>query len=72
MFGSEKYKNIDFMESTPKSRSFLIAHFFKHIWIEIWLNSLKYQFFGRDICTFLEKSTWNQPIPPPLMYAIKV
>ena len=53
MFGSEKYKSIDFMESPPKSRTVGIAHFFKHIWIEIWLNSLKYQFFGRDICTFL-------------------
>ena len=61
MFGSEKYKNIDYMESTPKSISVGIAHFLKHISIAIWLNSLEYQFFGRDICPFLEKSTWNQP-----------
>ena len=27
MFGPEKYKNIDFMESTPKSRSVGIADF---------------------------------------------
>ena len=27
MFDSEKYKNIDSMESTPKSRSVGIAHF---------------------------------------------
>ena len=51
------------MESTPKSRSVGIAHFFKHISIAIWLNSLEYQFHGRDICPLLEKSTWNQPIP---------
>ena len=57
MFGPEKYKNIDFMESTPKSRSVGIAHFVKHISIAIWLNSLEYQFRGRDICPFLEKST---------------
>ena len=64
MFGPEKYRNIDFlMESTPKSRSVGIAHFFKHISIAIWLNSLEYQFRGRDMCPFLEKSTWNQPIP---------
>ena len=31
MFDSEKYKDIDFMESTPKSRSVGIAHFFKNI-----------------------------------------
>ena len=68
MVGSEKYKNIYFMESIPKSRSVGIAHFFKHIWIEIWLNSLEYQFRGRDICPFLEKSTWNQPIPQSLIY----
>ena len=49
MFGPEKYKNIDFMESTPKSRSVGIAHFLKHISIAIWLKSLKYQFRGRDI-----------------------
>ena len=42
MFGSEKYKNIDFMESNPKSRSVGIAHFLKHIWIEIWLNFIEY------------------------------
>ena len=57
MFGPEKYKNIDFMESIPKSRSVGIAIFFKHISIAIWLNSLEYQFRGRDICLFLEKST---------------
>ena len=49
MFGPEKYKNIDFMESTPKSRSVGIAHCFKHISITIWLKSLEYQFRGRDI-----------------------
>ena len=49
MFGSEKYKNIDFMESTSKSRSVGIAHFLKHISIVIWLKSLEYQFCGRDI-----------------------
>ena len=58
MFGPEKYKNINFMESTPKSRSVGIAQFLKHISIAIWLNSLEYQFRGRDICpAFLEKST---------------
>ena len=57
IFGPEKFKNIDFMESTPKSRSVGIAHCFKHISIAIWLNSLEYQFHGRDICPFLEKST---------------
>ena len=67
MFGPEKFKkNIDFMESTPKSRSVGIAHFFKHISIAIWLKSLEYQFRGRDIYPFLEKSTWNQPIPQSL------
>ena len=54
------------MESTPKSRSVGIAQFFKHISIAIWLNSLEYKFHGRDICPFLEKSTWNQPIPQSL------
>ena len=54
------------MESTTKSRSVGIAHFFKHISIAIWLNSLEYKFHGRDICPFLEKSTWNQPIPQSL------
>ena len=63
MFGSEKYKNIDFFESTPKSRSVGIAHFCKHIWIAIWLRSIIYKFRGRNICPYLEKSTWNQPIP---------
>ena len=67
MFGTEKYKNIDCMESASKSRSFGIAHFFKHISIAIWLKSLEYQFRGRDIYPFLEKSTWNQPIPQSLM-----
>ena len=58
MFGPEKYKNIDFMESTPKSRSVGIAQiFFKHISIAIWLKSLEYQFRDRDIYPFLEKST---------------
>ena len=66
MFGPEKYKNMDFMESTPKSRSVGIALFFKHISIAIWLNSFEYQFRGCDICPFLEKSTWNQPIPQSL------
>ena len=66
IFGPEKYKNIDFMESAPKSRSVGIAHFFKHISIAIWLYSLECQFHGRDICPFLEKSTWNQPIPQSL------
>ena len=55
MFGPEKYENIDFMESIPKSRSVGIAHFFKHISIAIWLNSLEYQFRGRDICPFPKK-----------------
>ena len=40
------------MESTPKSKSLGIAHFFKHISIAIWLNSLEYQFRGRDIMSF--------------------
>ena len=31
MFGSEKCKNIDFFESTPKSRSVGIEFCFKHI-----------------------------------------
>ena len=57
MFGPEKYKNIDFMESTPKSRSVRVAHFLKHISIAIWLKSLEYQFRGRDIYPLLEKST---------------
>ena len=48
------------MESTPNSRSVGIAHFFKHISIEIWLNSLEYK--------FLKKSTWNQPIPQSLKW----
>ena len=61
MFGAEKYKIIDFFESAPKSRSVGISHFFIHIWIAIWLSSHWYQVFGRDICPFLEKSTWNQP-----------
>ena len=30
---------------------------------DFWLKSLEYQFRGRDIYHFLEKSTWNQPIP---------
>ena len=64
MFGPEKY--IDFMESTPRARSVWIADFFKHISIAIWLKSLEYQYRGRDICPFLEKSTWNQPIPQSL------
>ena len=29
IFGPEKYKNINYIESTPKSRSVRIAHFFK-------------------------------------------
>ena len=57
MFGPEKYKNIDFMESTPKSRSVGIAHFLKHISIAIWLKSLEYQFRGRDIYPVIEKSS---------------
>ena len=53
MFGSVKNKNICWNST-----------FFK-FWIEIWLNSLKYQFL---VVTFiLEKSTWNQPIAPDLM-----
>ena len=66
MFGPEKYKKQWLMESTPKSRSVGIAYLFKHISIAIWLNSLEYQFRGRDIRPFLEKSTWNQPIPQSL------
>ena len=31
MFGSEKYENIDFIESTPKSGYVGIAHFFLNI-----------------------------------------
>ena len=57
MFGPEKYKNIDYMESTPKSRSVGIALFVKHISIAIWLKSLEYQCRGRDIYPFLEKLT---------------
>ena len=70
MFGSEKYKNIDFFESAPKSRSVGIAYFCKHIWIAIWLRSIIYKFLGRDICPFLEKSTWNQPITQSLKRSI--
>ena len=43
------------MESTPKSRSVGIAHFYKCISIAIWLNSLEYQFRGRDIMSFSRK-----------------
>ena len=35
----------------------------------IWLNSLEYQFRGRDICPLLEKqptNPFNQPIPQSL------
>ena len=63
MFGPEKYKT-SISWKVPQHQDLLEQHIFLNI--SQLLNSLEYQFRGRDICPFLEKSTWNQPIPQSL------
>ena len=71
-----KTKNIDFIESTQKSRSVGIAHIFKHIWIAIWLRSLEiliswswYTPFSR---TDNIKSTHCRPLKEWVNYSLQI